>query len=114
MKITKLIVPIMALTTLNNTNNNQAATAIRLEKEINMPYEVLARDNWDNYLINDNTAENQLNNQNVLMTPIVHADGCEALLTSMLAGCARYWYNPAWKATCIAAAWASYWACNSA
>jgi len=44
MKITKLIIPLLGLTTINN--NNQA-NAIQIEKELslNMPYEILARDN---------------------------------------------------------------------
>jgi hypothetical protein len=46
MKITKLIIPLLGLTSINNVANNQANT-IQLEKELNLnvPYEVVVRDN---------------------------------------------------------------------
>ena len=115
MKITKLIIPLLGLTTINN--NNQA-NAIQIEKELslNMPYEILARDNWDNYLATENLMENkviQLNTQNFfpesggsLIMPIEHRDGCWIIYTGMVAGCQGLWFiSPANYRQCMRVAW---------
>lgn len=53
----------MGLTNMNNANNQiSQVKAIQLENEvdlwnlniIDMPYEIVAKDNWDNYLTNKN------------------------------------------------------------
>jgi hypothetical protein len=106
MKISKLIIPLLGLTSVNNNTNRQEL--LKLEKLPEISYEVSAKDNWDNYLVVDgnfNEMQNeitQLSARNIPMenggssiTPINYNPGCDALLDSMLAGCARYWYNPA-------------------
>ena len=117
MKVSKLIIPLLGLTSINNNKE-----LLQIEKEIKpISYEVLMESDWDNYLVAESLIQSQITQldiQNIFTEiankpkpmPINQLNGCDALLTSMLAGCARY-YNPIWKANCIAAAWASYWVC---
>lgn len=111
MKISKLILPVMALTTLNNPNNSQVK-AIQIEKEVNIPYEVLVRDNWDNcYLTNANTTENTTYSQqdkDVLSANLVCADILDAANA-----CWNDW-NKIRAAACYASAMALYAACIAA
>jgi hypothetical protein len=71
MKITNLIIPILGLSQINNVNNQ--VNTIQIEKEINMPYEILAR---DNYLATENLIQVPMENSGSLTTPINHGDGC--------------------------------------
>jgi len=55
MKASKLIIPLLGLTNINNANNQiSQAKIVQLEKEINPAfYEVTSEINWNNYSTND-------------------------------------------------------------
>jgi hypothetical protein len=131
MKITKLIIPLLGLTTINNVNKEQL---LQIEKLPEISCEVSATDNWDNYLTNTNTIENitysqqdkgqnkivaiiipQSEFKNILVNngkkpPINQLNGCDALYQTIMATCASM-PNYAKKKACEAAAWLSYLGC---
>ena len=121
MKINKLVITILGLSQINNVKNR--ASAIQIEKEVNMPYEILARDNWDNSLMAENLVQNevsQLTNQNIfvensesLTTPTNYGEGCWAIYLAYVAACqALYLINPSDYGPCMRQAWATYMACR--
>lgn len=116
MKITKLIIPLLGLSQINNANNQ--ANAIQIEKEINMPYEILARDDWDNYLAAESAIQNQVDQLDIqnIFTEIaneprpIQLNHCDAIYNSVMATCAAM-PTAAKRKACEGAAWASYWIC---
>ena len=57
MKITKLIIPLLGVSSITNANKQEL---LQLEKLPEISYEVSVNDNWDNYyyLTNANETEN--------------------------------------------------------
>lgn len=107
MKVSKIIVPLLALTTLGNFNNNQTIE-IRLEKKVKVPYEILSREN--EYLINKQVVFEKFDS---VETPISNsAAACEALYQSIIDTCNAL--TGAKKTACIAVAWNTYLACMAA
>ena len=59
MKITKLIIPLLSLASINSANNQiSQVEVIQLEDLPKFSYEVLVKDNWDNY--NNNITGNSI------------------------------------------------------
>jgi len=112
MKVTKLIIPILGLSQINNVNNQ--ASAIQLEKEASMPYEILEKDSWDNYLINTNADENLIQNEIEVRGIVTHSgceDGCYNVYVAACAACSAGFVFPPAYAVCMAAAFTAYTGC---
>ena len=63
MKITKLIIPLLSLASINGANNQiSQVKVIQLEDLPKFSYEVSVKDNWDNYyyLTNNNITGNSI------------------------------------------------------
>lgn len=115
MKITKLIIPLLGLTSINNANKQEL---LQLEKMPEISYEVSVVDNWDNYyyLTNANTTENSIQKNWVEFTqsstkknetrkPISYLGGCEQMCYEILRGCTlaclASFFPPACQAGCL-------------
>lgn len=111
MKITKLIIPLLGVSSITNANKQEL---LQLEKLPEISYEVSVNDNWDNYyyLTNANETENlmkqgeiiQLNTQkfeNGKPRQLLTVDQCLDIYYRAMAACA--FFGP-FAAGCIAAA----------
>ena len=52
MKITKLIIPLLGISSINNANKKEL---LQMEKIPEISYEVSVKDNWDNYCYSSDT-----------------------------------------------------------
>lgn len=121
MKIIKLIIPLLGLTSINNNANKEL---LQIEKEIKpVSYEILAESDWDNYLAVESLMKNeviQLNTQNFLaessgslIMPISHGDGCWVIYLAAVSACQATWFfNPSSYGPCMRQAWRAYMACE--
>ena len=115
MKITKLIIPLLGLTTINNANKQEL---LQIEKVPEISYEVSVTDNWDNYyyLTDTNITEiqsetTQLNYQkNEVGNPrqVPSVSECWEIYQRALAACA--FFGP-FAEGCIAVATTVYLGC---
>lgn len=109
MKISKLIIPLLGLTSINNANKQE----LQLEKIPAISYEVSVKDKWDNYyLTNVNTTQsliqNKLNTEKKEFGGIVTHTGCtdgcmNAHSIAAKACCAAVYFPPAFVACQLAA-----------
>lgn len=120
MKVSKLIIPLLGISSINNANNQEL---LRLEKLPQISHEISVKDNLDNYhyLTNGSFVEFvEIQSQNiplenngiVKVLPIEYSGGCEALYASIVAACQALWFvNPSQYGPCMRAAWNTYLAC---
>lgn len=124
MQITKLIIPLLGLTTINNNANSQA-NSMQVEKELslNMPYEILVESNQDNYLATENLIQNEVIQLNIQgnevggLRPIANAgceDVCYNVYVAACTACSAGFVFPPAYAVCMAAAFSAYGVCLAA
>jgi len=124
MKVTKLIIPLLGLSQMNNNNANKQEL-LQLEKLPEISYEVLAKDNWDNYYLNndiltDKNVNESLTQDKIIVLPNSQRNGfgkpvqlhtpeeCMQMLQAALT--TRAFLGP-FAVPCVAAAWAAYYSC---
>jgi hypothetical protein len=132
-KVSKVIIPFLGLTNVNNIGNakNQISQTevIQLEKEVNPTfYEIMSEINWNNYSTNDiltnkNTDESLVQEiqDKIVLYSNAHKnevgeprqiptspEECERVLQASLAVCALLSFM---SGPCVAAAYAIYVAC---
>lgn len=109
MKVTKLIIPLLGLTSINNANKQEL---LQIEKMPEVSYEFSVNDKWDNYLVNDNKTWEF--NTKQIKEPIQEPTGlvCADILEAANA-CWNDW-NLVRVTACYASAMALYAACIAA
>jgi len=110
MKITKLIIPILGLSQINNKE------LLQIEKTPEISYEVSATDNWDNYFYLTNTNATEIRSKvNIIYEGAVNVGGYSVPADSPDFGCgyilqklAQCWQIPdPVAATACSAFWAA-------